>query len=259
MKKMLVALGSSALLLVLGTSTSMAQDEIREIDPATPLELFACKFNEGMGLEDWDATVAKFNDWADKRNVTDYSAWRLLPYYAGPEQDFDVLWVGGSPSATSLGRTQDMWLAEGGKIQEEFNKVTTCDAHVNYATLQFKTPPKREDPSNIIVSFSDCKMSDGVTFDDLYPSLIGWADYREGHGSTSGMWVLFPAYGGGAEEFDFKFVAAWGSLEEQGVDYDQYSQEGWKKGNELFAGKVDCDSARVYLTKNLRMAEDDEE
>jgi len=259
MKKMMVALATGASLLALGIGTSTAQDEIRAVDPATPVELFACKFNEGMGYSEWDSTVAKFNDWADKRNVNDYSAWQMVPYYSGPEQDFDVLWLGGSPTGAALGRLQDQWLAEGGKIADEFNEVTTCDAHVNYATLQFKTPPEREDPSNIIVSFSDCNMNEGVTFNDLYPSLIAWADYREANGSTSGMWVLFPAYGGGGEEFDFKFVAAWGNLEEQGVDFDQYSKEGWKKGNELFADKVDCDSARVYLTKNLRMAEDDEE
>ena len=91
-----------------------------------------------------------------------------------------------------------------------------------------------------------------------HPSLIAWADYSEAHGSTSGMRVPFPAYGGGGEEFDFRFVAAWGNLEQQGADYDQYSKEGWKKGNELSSGKLDCDSSRVHLTKNLRMAEDEE-
>jgi hypothetical protein len=48
------------------------------------------------------------------------------------------------------------------------------------------------------------------------------------------MWVFFPAYGGGGEEFDFKFIAAWQNLEDQGVDYDQYSESGWMKAEELF-------------------------
>ena len=78
-----------------------------------------------------------------------------------------------------------------------FNDVWSCDAHMNYATLQFKKPPERKNPNNVVLSFSDCTMADGVTFDDLVPSLMEWSKYREGHGSTSGMWVLFPAYGGG--------------------------------------------------------------
>ncbi|MDH3337983.1 MAG: hypothetical protein OER22_01150 [Gammaproteobacteria bacterium] len=40
------------------------------------------------------------------------------------------------------------------------------------------------------------------------------------------MWVLSPAYGGGGEAFDFKFVVARGNFEEPGADSDQYSKEG---------------------------------
>jgi len=180
---------------------------------------------------------------------------RVYPPTVSTEQEFDVLWLGGSSKAATLGRAQDLWLATGSKEMQGFNDVWSCDAHMNYATLQFKKPPERKNPNNVVLSFSDCTMSDGVAFDDLVPSLMEWAKYREGHGSTSGMWVLFPAYGGGGEEFDFKFVASWQNLEEQGADYDQYNESGWKKGEELFGGKVDCDSSRVYLTTNRRMAE----
>ncbi len=101
-------------------------------------------------------------------------------------------------------------------------------------------------------------MADGVTFNDVAPALAEWSQYRGDHGSTSGMWVFFPAYGGGREDFDFRFVAAWQNLEDQGRDWDQYSESGWKKADELFAGKLACDAARVYLATNRRMAEDDE-
>jgi hypothetical protein len=46
------------------------------------------------------------------------------------------------------------------------------------------------------------------------------------------------------------------NLEDQGVDYDQYSESGWMKAEELFTGKVDCDSSRVYLGTNRRRATD---
>jgi len=256
LKKNLIVIAVSGLICTLAAATALADShEGGELKPASPVELYACSYNEGKGPADLDKAAAAWNAWADKNELNGYSAWTLVPYYSGPEQEFDVLWLGGSSKAATLGRAQDLWLATGSKEMQGFNDVWSCDAHMNYATLQFKKPPERKNPNNVVLSFSDCTMADGVTFDDLVPSLMEWAKYREGHGSTSGMWVLFPAYGGGGEEFDFKFVASWQNLEEQGADYDQYNESGWKKGQELFSGKVDCDSSRVYLTTNRRMAE----
>ena len=228
------------------------------LSPASPIELFACSYADGKGPKDLDGAVKDFNAWADRHDVTEYTAWTLEPYYASPEQEFDLIWLGGTEKAAVLGAIQDEWLATGTKEAEQFNEVIPCDTHANFASLQFKKPPERENPANVVVSFTDCTLADGVSFDDLVPSLMEWSSYREGHGSTAGMWVLFPAYGGGGEEYDFKFVQSWQNLAEQGADYDQYNESGWQKGNELFAGKVSCDSSRVYLATNRRMAEDDE-
>lgn len=256
MKKMLIMLAVGGLVCLAGAGNALADSHVEgELKPASPLEMFACTYNEGKGPADLDKAVAAWNAWADKHDLKGYSAWTLLPYYSGPEQDFDVLWLGGSSKAAALGAAQDLWLATGSTELQGFSDVWNCAGHSNYATLQFKKPAERENPNNVVVSFTDCNMADGVVFDDLVPSLKEWAAYREGHGSTSGMWVLFPAYGGGGEAFDFKFVASWQNLAEQGADYDQYNESGWKKGNELFRGKVSCDSSRVYLATNRRMAE----
>lgn len=258
MKKILISLFSGALLLC-GTAIADSHEESSDgPDPATPVELYACKYNEGKGPADLDNVVDKWNAWADEQGLQDYSGWTLVPYYSGPDQEFDVIWLGGSDSAKMLGRAQDRWIATGGDVLNEFNEVWSCDIHANFAVLKYKTPPERSDPSNIVVSFSDCNLAEGTTFGDISPALSSWAEYRSGHGSTSGMWVFFPAYGGGGEEFDFKFISAWQNLEDQGVDYDQYNESGWKKAEELFAGKVDCDSSRVYLGTNRRRAADND-
>lgn len=259
MKNLLMVIATGGLICTLGTSTALADSHENGLKPASPIEMFACSFNEGMGPGDLDKAVDGWNAWADKSGLTDYSAWTLVPYYSGPKQDFDVLWLGGASKAAALGRAQDLWLATGGDAMKGFNDVMECATHANYATLQFKKPPERKNPGNVVVSFTDCNLSDGVVFNDIVPSLMEWADYRGSHGSTSGMWVMFPAYGGGGETFDFKFVAAWQNLEEQGADYDQYNESGWKKGNELFQDKVSCDSSRVYLATNHRMADSDDD
>lgn len=253
MKKTLLTLAASSLVFTLGAGSALADSHEGDgLEPASPLELYACKYNEGMGPADLPKAAAAFNAWADEHKLTDYAAWTLVPFYFSPEQEFDVLWLGGSQKAAALGRAQDLWLSTGGEAAAGFNDLWTCEAHANFATLKIKSPPERENPKNVVVSFSDCNMADDMAFDDLVPSLQEWADYRDSHGSTSGMWILFPAYGGGNEDFDFKFVAAWQNLEDQGTDYDHYNEKGWQKANELFRDKVSCDSSRVYLATNQR-------
>ncbi len=259
MKKFLTVLVSGGLFLSVGVSIADHHEgEAEEANVATPLEMFACRYNEGKGPADLDAATKKFNAWADKKDIDDYSAWTLVPYYASPEQDFDVLWLGGSEKAKSLGRVQDTWLATGAKEQKGFDEVITCDTHAAYAVLEMKQPPKRDNPSNIVISFMDCNTSEDATFDDLYMPLKEWGDYKGEQGSTAGMWVFFPSYGGGGEKFDFKWVTAHQNLEDMGADWDQYSESGWQKANELFPGTLECDSARTYLATNRRRAEDNE-
>jgi len=260
MKRLITALVSCGLMLSAGIGIADEHEgEADEANVATPVEMFACKYNEGKGPADLDAATKKWNAWADKSGVDDYSAWTLVPYYSGPDQDFDVIWLGGSDNAKTLGRVQDAWLATGSREAEGFAEVVSCDVHAAYAVLRMKKPPKRDNPSNILISFSDCNTAEGTSFDDLYMPIIEWGKYKAENGSTAGMWVFFPSFGGGGEEFDFKWVTAHQNLEDMGADWDQFSQSGWEKANELFAGKLHCDSTRSYLATNRRMAGEDDE
>ena len=205
MKRVITALVSCGLMLSAGIGIADEHEgEADEANVATPVEMFACKYNEGKGPADLDAATKKWNAWADKNGVDDYSAWTLVPYYSGPDQDFDVIWLGGSDNAKTLGRVQDAWLATGSKEAEGFAEVVSCDVHAAYAVLRMKKPPKRDNPSNILISFSDCNTAEGTSFDDLYMPLIEWGKYKGDNGSTAAMWEFFPSFGGGGEEFDFK-------------------------------------------------------
>lgn len=261
MKRFLMYAATGGLVLGAGWGTSVAdQHEAAEApDPAVPVELYACKYNEGKGSADMDMATANWNAWADGRGLDDYSAWTLTPFYYGPSQEFDIIWLGVSPNAKAMGAAQDDWIATGGAIQAQFDAVANCDAHGNFAALNYKQPPERDNPESVVLTFSDCNIADGKTFGDLDPALRAWADYRAGHGSEAGMWVLFPAYGGGGEEFDFKWVTGYQNLASNGADWDQYSESGWQKAEELFTGLLECDSSRVYIAQNRRMAADDED
>jgi len=258
MKKILLALATGSLVIAAGCSNGVAQDEEKASEPAVPVEIYACTYNEGMGPADLDAVTAKWNAWADGQGLNDYTAWTLTKFYSGPEQEFDYLWLGVSPTAKALGAAQDDWLANGGAVAAEFEKLGPCDGHSNFASVNFKQPPDNDDPpDNVVISFSDCNIAEGKNFaDDVAPAIAAWAEFRTGQGSEAGHWVLFPAYGGGGEEFDFKYVAAWRTHEEQGIDYDSWDAD---KNSELFDGVLDCDSSRVYNATNRRRAVDAEE
>lgn len=239
----------------LGAAVVQAEDED---NGAAAVEAYTCNYADGKGMADLDKVTAKWNKWADDRDLTDYSAWILTPFYSGADQDFDVIWLGVSNTGKGMGAAQDMYLAHGSELAADFNEVVACDAHSMMAAVQFKKPPKRENPSRIVIDFSDCTVGDGKHYStDVEPALQAWGEYRAGQGSTAGMWAFFPVYGGGGEEFDFKFVVSHGNYAEQGIDFDNYDPA---KAREIFPyGLLNCDSSRSYIAVNKRMAEDDAE
>ena len=256
MKRFLLTLVTGVFVFVGGLNTAIAEDDD---DGAAAVEIYTCDYADGKGPADLDKVVAKWNKWADDEGMADYSAWTLTPFFSSPEQDFDVIWMGAAQTGKGLGAAQDMWLAKGGTLAGDFNSVTPCDAHSMFAAVQFKEPTKREDPSsNFVLDFSDCKIGDGKHFStDVAPALKAWGEFRAAHGSTAGIWAFFPVYGGGGEEYDFKYVVSHGSYSEQGADFDNYDSA---KAREIFPyGMLDCDSSRSYVTTNIRRAESDDE
>lgn len=257
MKRLLCALGPGALMLSFGAVADNHEGD-DEANIASPMEMYACTYNEGKGPADLDAAVESFNEWADDQDIDDYSAWTLVPFYSGPEQEFDVLWFGASETARALGRVQDVWLSTGSEQAEVFAEVMACDAHMAFAVLTMKEPPESDDEYNFVATFSDCNIAEEMTFDDLYDPLMEWGDYKAEHGSEAGHWVFFPSFGGGNEDYDFKWVMTAGSFEALGAGWDQFNESGWEKANELFRGKVSCDSSRAYVVTTRRSSADDD-
>lgn len=72
-------------------------------------------------------------------------------------------------------------------------------------------------------------------------------------------WQLVPFYMGAEQDFDFKYVTAYDTMEDHSKDWDQYSRAGWKEAEELFPDLLSRDSSRVYAARNLRRAESDDE
>ena len=260
MKQIYKCMTVCSMLVLMGTGNTLAQDE-SEGSTAFPVEIYICNFNEGMGQAELNKWVDKWNAWIEAASSppAPYSAWTMTPFYFGEDQDFDFIWLGTSPNAAALGRAYDNYLSNSGDLQPEFDKIATCGAHNNFATVNIKEPADDGYSSSFVLSFSNCNLAEGKTFDDAMPALQAWSEYRTGHGSGSGMWVMFPAYGGGQADFDFKFVVSHQNHEALGVDYDHYAQGGYAKAGELFGGLLECDESRAYnaVTKRDGIPDDD--
>jgi hypothetical protein len=259
MKRLFSFIASGALMMSCGVVVADNHEGEEEANVASPMEMFACTYNDGKGPADLAAANKKWNAWADKQGIDDYSAWTLVPYYSGPDQEFDVLWFGGADTAKAMGRAQDKWIATGSNEAAVFAEAISCNMHGAYSVLMMKQPPQGDDESDFVVTFSDCNTAEGVTFDDLYMPIKEWGEYKAENGSKAGHWVFFPSFGGGGEDFDFKWVTTADSLESLGADWDQMNESGWQKANELFQGKLDCDSSRAYIATTIRSAASDDE
>jgi len=250
MTKTLIASFTLALAMLAGSSAVSAQDADMKV---LPIELFTCSYNDGMGPEDLDAAADKWNAWADKNGVDDYAAWTLTPYYFGPNQEFDVIWLGAGKSGAALGKAQDDYIAEDAGLHDAFNEVLSCDAHGNFASVMYKAPPKGKTPENSVLTFSDCTYKDGATFSALGAAMGEWSQHLTDSGSVAGVWHWYPVYGGGGEEFSFKWLEAFPNLASLGSDFDNYTTGGgYKTSGNLFRHLIDCDSARAYLAKSRR-------
>ena len=226
---------------------ALAQDEQAPQLMVAPIETFTCNYVDGKGPADLDGVIDDWNKWSDKKKLNQYFAMTMTPQYFGANYRFDVGWLGAWTDGAAMGRETDVWTSEGADVAAKFASVVDCDTHSNFASVQLKSPGEGPAPDKLVVTFSDCNIMEGVEFDDLMAALNEWSAYQEEKGYGNGAWILFPVYGGGGAEFDFKLVDGYDSYAELGADYDRYGNGGdYVKFDELLGGKMECDDARVY-------------
>jgi hypothetical protein len=253
MNKTIISGFMTSLVFLAGSGTVAAQDDGMLV---IPVELFSCSYKDRKGPDDLDKVIDKWNAWADKNGLDDYAAWTLTPYYYGPDQDFDVIWMGAGKDAVALGKAQDDYNAENNGLHEDFDEVLSCDSHSNFASINFKAPPEGDTPANSVLTFSDCKYKDGVSFAALGAAMDDWSQHLADTGSKAGIWHWYPVYGGGGAEFSFKWLEAFENLADLGADYESFGNGGgFVTNGRLFNHLISCDSSRAYLAKSRRFVQ----
>ena len=245
MKRIIAA--SAVSVVVLGLVPAYADNHEQQARRFVPVETFTCNYRAGKGPADLDTVIDNWNEWMDDNGGEDYFAMTLTPHYYG-ENTFDVGWLGSWSSGEAMGRGTDLWMSKGSEIGAQFDEVLDCVSHTNFATTEFKSPGDGPAPDTLVLAFSDCT---GPDEQGKWPELMGgleaWAKYQTETGYHEGSWMMFPAYGGGDFDFDFKMAAGWDNHTQFGQDYQRYSdQQDWDKQGELIGELMECDVARLY-------------
>ena len=259
MKKFGFAALLAAALSFLGISSAMAQDDQNRVELVSKIvaaEVYACSYNDGKGPDDLDDASDGWNAWADDNGVDDYAAWTLTPYHYGPNQDFDVLWLGAWKDGNAMGAGVDQLLMDGADELAAFGEVLTCNNHIAAGSLAYKLPPSGT-PSTGVITFSNCNIEDGRNYQEVVEATKEWVGVITDAGSQSAMYHWFPIYGGGGEDTpDYIRLTVYPNHTELGADFERMTNgELFRQSNALFGGLVDCDISRVYNAQVRRAAQ----
>jgi len=253
MNKMIPALLAGAIFVLFAVQPAMAQND--QMGNLAPIDVWTCSFNERRDAGDLDEWVAHFNRWSDQQEDDTYSAWTLTPSYYGPNQSWDFIWVGAWPDGTAMGRGWDLWNETNDGLMAEFQAMVSCDSHVNFAQVSYRVPENMDPSGTGVLAVTDCNMTDGASIDAVDAAMRRWTATMAEAGSETASFYWFPVYGGGDEDFDFKWVEAFADYSAWGADYDLWGNgEMAMRWQSEFGRLIDCDSARVYDYRARRIA-----
>ena len=239
--------------LVLASSLASAQQGAPM--PTPIIEIYGCNFKANKTMNDLHTVTVRWNAWADRNKVTDYTAFIATPMLHAADRKNDALWIGGWPSGTAMGAGEALYATpQGREIDAAFDSVADCESHAQYAEVvvhQPTTPP----PENGVAVFRDCTMHSGRTVPEALTALGQWADYAAGRGSTTFSAVLFALAGLPADaHYTFKSIEGFDSIQAYGKYVDMYTAGGFMRAEELLDRVFECNSARVYGIERVRLA-----
>ena len=241
-KMMLLTVGT----LLAWAGPTMAADEEEDSLMVSPVETWTCNYHDGKGAADLQKAIDVWNAWMDKEGNTNYGAITVTPWYYG-EDTFDIGWIGFWTDGAAMGAGTDSYLTTGGDAAAGFAEAIGCESHSGFASTMIKSPGEGPPPDKLVLYFSDCNIKDGAEFGAVMDGLRAWSDYLTEQEYNNGLWIMFPAFGSGDMDFDFKQVTSYDSHTAAGAGWDKYGNGGgWQKRNELLGDKLDCDTTRVY-------------
>jgi len=242
MRKILLTIAASLLVTLSGAGLAVAQD----VPNLVPIEVQVCSYRDGKDSGDYDKAMDKMTEWMGENDAQPYAAFKLDPFYAG-NQEFDFVYLGVWSSGTSMGKDIAQYRASAGDAIEASEDVVDC-AGSNLMTSLNVMRTDGAAPESFVLTVTDCNVADGRSVRDAIGALTEYGEYRAATGSPGNMWVWFPSYGSGDEDFDFKLASSYAGIEGFGNNFQwNRDNQAYIKRRELFSGLLDCNVARSYV------------
>jgi hypothetical protein len=222
--------------------------------PTPIIEIYGCSFKDNMDMGDFRSAATRFNTWADRHTVKDYTAFLATPYLFSADLAYDVLWIGAWPNGAAMGAGETLYMAQGQEVENAFDAAADCSSHAQYAEVIVRQPSSPP-PMNGVALFTDCTVHEGRTVPEALEALEQFEEYAAGRGSDIFAAALFPLGGlPGDADYTFKFVEGFQSMQAFGAATDVYTGGGFLRGEELLGRLLDCNSPRVYMIERVRQA-----
>jgi hypothetical protein len=197
----------------MGISASFAQDGPPQF---RPVEMWVCNFNNGKDQGDMDKV---YEDIVAEAGDSAYSAFQLNSYFR-VNQEFDFIYLGAWADGSTMGASLGGEMAGDSDAGEGWEETVTCP-HGN---------------SNA----------------QALGALRRYSDYAKANGSNVGTVVWFPAFGGGATEFDFKVANVYSDAQHFGDSMQWFTEnQAYIARTNMTEGIVSCDSPRVYSGRTI--------
>lgn len=249
MRKFLLTSIASFFVTLWGAGIAFAQDG-SDVPNLIPIEVDVCSYRDGKDSGDYDKAMDRMKQWMDDNDAQPYAAFKLDPFYAG-NQEFDFVYIGVWASGASMGQDIVQYRASAGAAIEAAEEVADCVGSTMMTSLNVMQPPA-DGPDSFVLTVTDCNVEDGRSTRAAVAALREYGEYRNANGSPGGMWVWFPSYGSGNEDYSFKLASSYAGIEAFGNNFQwNRDQQAYIKRTELFSGLLDCNVARSYTGSTI--------
>ena len=237
----------------LGFADSHTNDPL-EWSRGAPLEIYGCKFKEGIkGYEQSQKFADSWYEWADANDAFGSHVAQLMwTELSDGDYPSDFTWMGYWDGYPEAGKDMDIRAKNGTEMYAAANKFIEQCSHSDWGAWVLLQAGDFTN-QNHLTEFSDCNYKDGKNDDDLLEANVAYAEVLAERGFTGeslGMAQLWPRAGapaGMGNAPSFKWVVGHVDF----AAYSNFTNELWNEGlilefNRLFGDIVQCDSNRVY-------------
>ena len=176
-------------------------------------------------MEDMMKWAEKWTKWAEESDaLQDYRSAMLVPYYHSGELAHDFVWVGISPDPESHYAGNDHWVNNGDKLLSELNNILEQGNQTIY-TWQ-RTVSETPDGQAAYEVYSDCKLGDDVSAEDVYEAYFAYAKAAKDLGDVAGRKMIFPGAGTSSNwDYDYVQLVTTSTITDYGKNWTNFWSE----------------------------------